>query len=45
MGCITDADVLSQWLGRLVGGAVFAGPDFVVDHGDNYPCRSTVLAC
>jgi uncharacterized protein YndB with AHSA1/START domain len=43
--CITDADVLSQWLGRLVDGAVDAGSDFVVDHGDNYLCRSTVLAC
>ena len=42
--CLTDADVLSQWLGRLVDGVVDSRSDFVVDHGDNYLCRSTVLA-
>jgi len=43
--CLTDADLLSQWLGELVSGAVRAGSDFEVDHGDGYCCRSTVLAC
>ena len=43
--CVTDPDVLSQWLGRLVDGVVGAGSDFVVDHGQDYICRSTVLAC
>jgi len=43
--CITDADLLSQWLGELVSGVVGAESEFVVDHGDDYCCRSTVLAC
>jgi uncharacterized protein YndB with AHSA1/START domain len=43
--CLTDADLLSQWLGELVSGAVRAGSDFEVDHGDGYCCRSTVVAC
>jgi len=43
--CLTDADLLSQWLGELVSGAVGAGSDFEVDHGDGYCCRSTVVAC
>ena len=43
--CITDADLLSQWLGELVCGAVEADSEFVVDHGDGYCCRSTVVAC
>ena len=42
--CLTHADFLSQWLGRLVDGAVGAGTDFVVDHGDNHLCRSNVVA-
>jgi len=42
--CITDADLLSQWLGELVSGVVGPESEFVVDHGDDY-CRSTVLAC
>ena len=42
--CITDADLLSQWLGQLVGGAIGAGSEFVVDHGGSYCCRSTVVA-
>jgi uncharacterized protein YndB with AHSA1/START domain len=42
---LTDADLLSQWLGELVSGSVEAGSDFEVDHGDAYCCRSTVLAC
>ena len=41
--CITDADLLSEWLGHLVGGAVGADSEFMVDHGGNYCCRSTVL--
>lgn len=40
---MTDADLLGQWLGELVGGAVRAESDFVVDHGDGYCCRSTAL--
>lgn len=43
--CITDADVLGQWLGRLVSGTVDAESGFVIDHGNDYLCRSTVLAC
>ena len=42
--CITDADLLSQWLGELVSGAVGAESNFVVNHGDDYCCRSTVTA-
>jgi uncharacterized protein YndB with AHSA1/START domain len=42
--CMTDADLLSQWLGALVSGSVGAESGFVVDHGDGYCCRSTVLA-
>ena len=43
--CLTDAVLLGQWLGELVSGAVEAGSDFVVDHGDGYCCRSTVVTC
>ncbi len=43
--CITDADLLSQWLGELVGGSIDAESTFVVNHGDDYCCRSTVVAC
>lgn len=43
--CLTDADLLGQWLGELVSGAVAAEPEFVVNHGDGYCCRSTVVAC
>jgi uncharacterized protein YndB with AHSA1/START domain len=43
--CLTDADLLSQWLGELVSGAVRGGSDFEVDHGDGHSCRSTVVAC
>jgi hypothetical protein len=39
--CLTDADLLSQWLGELASGTVGAGSDFEVDHGDGYCCRST----
>ena len=42
--CLTDADLLGQWLGELVSGAVAAESEFVVDHGDDYCCRSTVVA-
>jgi uncharacterized protein YndB with AHSA1/START domain len=42
--CITDADLLSQWLGELVSGAVGVESSFVVNHGGGYCCRSTVLA-
>jgi len=42
--CITDADLLSQWLGELVSGAVGVESNFVVNHGDDYCCRSTVVA-
>ena len=41
--CLTDAHLLNQWLGRLVGGAVRTGSDFVVDHGDGYLCSSRVI--
>lgn len=41
--CITNPDLLSLWLGEVVDGAVGAGSDFVVDHGGNYCCRSSVL--
>jgi uncharacterized protein YndB with AHSA1/START domain len=43
--CLTGADLLSQWLGTLVSGAVEAESEFVVDHGDGCCCRSTVVAC
>lgn len=42
--CITDADLLSQWLGELVSGSVEAESNFVINHGDDYCCRSTVVA-
>ncbi len=42
---MTDADLLSQWLGELVSGAIEADSDFEVHHGDNYCCRSTVKTC
>lgn len=42
--CITQADLLRQWLGELVSGAVGPGSQFVVDHGEGYCCRSTVVA-
>jgi uncharacterized protein YndB with AHSA1/START domain len=41
--CITNADLLSQWLGELVSGAVEVESNFVVNHGDDYLCRSTVV--
>lgn len=41
--CITNADSLSLWLGEVVDSAVGTGSDFVVDHGDDYCCRSTVV--
>ena len=43
--CITDAELLSQWLGDLVSGAIEADSNFEVNHGDNYCCRSTVKTC
>jgi uncharacterized protein YndB with AHSA1/START domain len=42
---LTDPDLLSQWLGELVSGAVAAESEFVVDHGGDCRCRSTVVAC
>jgi uncharacterized protein YndB with AHSA1/START domain len=42
--CLTTAELLSQWLGDLVSGAVAGESEFVVDHGDGYCCRSTVTA-
>ena len=42
--CLTNVDLLGQWLGKLVNGAVAAESEFVVDHGDDYCCRSTVVA-
>lgn len=42
--CLTDIDLIRQWLGEVVSGEVEAGADFAVDHGDGYVCRSTVLA-
>ncbi|WP_203925059.1 SRPBCC family protein [Rugosimonospora africana] len=41
--CLTDAHLLSQWLGDLVEGAVRPGAVFVIDHGGDYRCRSTVV--
>jgi uncharacterized protein YndB with AHSA1/START domain len=41
--CLTNADLLSLWLGEVVDGSVGPGSDFVVDHGGNYCCRSTVV--
>lgn len=43
--CATEADLLAQWLGALVTGSIGPGSTFVVDHGDDYCCTSTVLAC
>lgn len=43
--CMTNADLLSQWLGELVSGVVGPESTFVVDHGDDYCCRSTVMTC
>lgn len=43
--CLTNADLLGQWLGKLASGAVAAESEFVVDHGDDYRCRSTVVTC
>lgn len=41
--CITDADLLNQWLGELVSGVVGAGSNFMVNHGNDSCCRSTVV--
>jgi uncharacterized protein YndB with AHSA1/START domain len=41
--CLTDAGLVGQWLGEVVEGAIGEGADFVVDHGDNHRCRSTVM--
>jgi uncharacterized protein YndB with AHSA1/START domain len=41
-GYLTDADLLSQWLGKLVEGTVEAEKEFVIAHGDSYRCRSRV---
>jgi uncharacterized protein YndB with AHSA1/START domain len=43
--CLTHADLLGQWLGELVSGEVSADSDFVVDHGNDSCCRSTVVVC
>lgn len=43
--CLTDAGLLAQWLGELVSGAVAAESEFVIDHGEDYCCRSAVVAC
>src|SRR5215470_14511775 len=43
--CLTDADLLSQWLGELVSGAIEADSSFEINHGDDYCCRSKVLTC
>lgn len=40
--CLTEPGLLDQWMGVLVDGAVEAESAFVVDHGDDYHCRSTV---
>jgi uncharacterized protein YndB with AHSA1/START domain len=40
--CLTTADLVGQWLGELVSGAVAAESEFVVDHGEGYRCRSNV---
>lgn len=40
--CLTDPELIGQWLGRLVDGTVQAGAEFTVDHGDGYCCGSTV---
>lgn len=42
--CLTEVDLVSQWLGEVVGGEVGAGRDFSVDHGEGQVCRSTVVA-
>jgi uncharacterized protein YndB with AHSA1/START domain len=42
--CLTDIDLIRQWLGEVISGEVGAGSDFAVDHGDGYVCQSTVLA-
>ena len=43
--CLTDANLLRQWLGELVSGTVSAESEFVVNHGHDYCCRSTVITC
>jgi uncharacterized protein YndB with AHSA1/START domain len=40
--CLTDADLIHQWLGEVISGGVEPGSGFAVDHGDGYICRSTV---
>lgn len=42
--CLTDPDLIGQWLGGVISGEVRDGSDFAVDHGDGYVCRSTVMA-
>lgn len=42
--CLTDTDLVRQWLGEVISGQVETGSDFAVDHGDGYVCRSTVVA-
>lgn len=43
--CLTQPDLLAQWLGELVSGSVAVGSEFVIDHGDATWCSSTVVAC
>jgi uncharacterized protein YndB with AHSA1/START domain len=43
--CVTNADLLTQWLGELVSGSIEAGSTFVINHGDDYSCRSVVVSC
>jgi uncharacterized protein YndB with AHSA1/START domain len=41
--CLTDTDLIHQWLGEIVSGDVEDGSEFAVDHGGGYVCRSTVV--
>ena len=42
--CLTQPDLIRQWLGHVVNGQVHDGSDFAIDHGDGYICRSTVTS-
>lgn len=42
--CLSDKNLIRQWLGEVISGEVRAVSDFAVDHGEGYVCHSTVVA-
>lgn len=40
---LTEPKRVSTWLGDIIDGEIAAGSSFVIDHGDDVLCRSTVI--